>query len=347
MNRRAWLRAGTAAMMALATFIAHAVDLTGAGASFPYPLYARWAAAYHQKTGDRVNYQSIGSGGGQQQIIARTVDFGATDDPMSPEELQKHDLLQFPAVIGGTVPIVHIDGIEAGALKLTGPLLADIYLGKVKRWNDPAIADINPGLALPAAAIIVIHRSDGSGTTYTWTDYLSRVSPEWKEHVGAGKAVRWPTGQGGKGNEGVAAYVKQLKNSIGYVEVAYAGQNGLSVVSLSNRDGRFVAPTQEGFAAAASHADWSDGMGLSLADMPGAESWPITTATFILLPRQLKDPERGREVLAFFDWAYAEGDEMARRLDYVPLPDALVEQIQQSWSRELRDLRGAPVWESR
>lgn len=346
MNTAAIRRAGAAAIMALVGLAAHAVDLTGAGASFPYPLYAKWAAAYHKQTGERINYQSMGSGGGQQQIIAGTVDFGASDDPMSGAQLARHGLLQFPSVVGGTVPVVHIEGVGPNELRLTGPLLADIYLGKVSRWDDPAIVALNPELELPPSPIVVVHRADGSGTTYTWTDYLSKVSPQWKEQVGTGKAVRWPIGQGGKGNEGVAAYVRQLKNSIGYVEYAYAGQGGLAPVLLRNRDGGFTAPGQEAFAAAAAHADWGSapGMGVSLTDMPGADSWPITTASFILVPRQMPDLERGRSVLAFFDWAYGQGDALARELHYVPLPDAVVDRIARAWREELRGPGGAPVW---
>src|SRR5690554_6488666 len=252
---------------------AQAVNVTGAGASFPYPIYAKWAAAYNKETGKQVNYQSIGSGGGQQQIIAKTVDFGASDDPMKGEALEKDNLLQFPAVIGGTVPVVNIDGIEPGQLKLSGPVLADIFLGKITKWNDEAIQKLNPDLKLPANSIVVVHRSDGSGTTFGWTNYLSKVSTDWKEKVGEGKAVKWPTGQGGKGNEGVAAYVRQLKNSIGYVEYAYAKQNNLSWTQLQNKDGNFVQPTQEAFAAAASHADWAGtpGMGVVLTEESGPE----------------------------------------------------------------------------
>ena len=271
-----------AALIAASTLaVAHASTITGAGASFPYPVYAKWASDYKAATGNQVNYQSIGSGGGQRQIIAGTVDFGASDDPMSPAELEKHKLVQFPAVIGGAVPVVHIAGVKAGQLRLTGPVLADIFLGKIKMWNDAQITKLNPGLKLPASPIVVIHRADGSGTTFLWTDYLSQVSADWKSKVGAGKAVKWPVGQGGKGNEGVAAYVGQLNNSIGYVEYAYAKQNHLAWTQLQNKAGKFLQPSGDAFAAAASNAKWNSvkGMGVSLANTDGAKSWPITSAT--------------------------------------------------------------------
>lgn len=247
------------------TLSAHAADITGAGASFPYPIYAKWASDYKAQTGNQVNYQSIGSGGGQQQIIAKTVDFGASDDPLNAEKLQENNLLQFPAVIGGTVAVVNIDGVQPGQLKLSGQILGDIFLGKIKKWNDPAIAALNSGVTLPNADIVVVHRSDGSGTTFGWTNYLSKVNADWKSQVGEGKAVKWPVGQGGKGNEGVANYVGQLKNSIGYVEYAYAKQNNLAWTQLQNAAGKFVQPEQKAFAAAAAYADWdaAPGMGVS------------------------------------------------------------------------------------
>lgn len=332
--------------LSVAAVSAHALEITGAGASFPYPIYAKWAAQYHQETGHRVNYQSIGSGGGQQQIIARTVDFGASDDPMKGEDLEKHGLFQFPAIIGGTVPVVNIAGIGPGQLKLTGPVLADIFLNKIRKWNDDAIKALNPDLALPDASIIVVHRSDGSGTTFGWTNYLSKVSPEWKEKVGEGKAVKWPTGQGGKGNEGVAAYVRQLKNSIGYVEYAYAKQNRLAWTQLQNRDGQFVQPSQESFAAAAANADWSGapGMGVVLTHEPGADSWPVTSASFILVHKVQSRPENGKAVLEFFDWAFRKGAKMAAELDYVPMPESVTTQITESWKTSLKATDGAPIW---
>lgn len=325
---------------------AQAADLTGAGASFPYPIYAKWAAQYHQETGNRVNYQSIGSGGGQQQIIAKTVDFGASDDPMKADALETNGLVQFPAVIGGTVPVVNLDGIKPGELKLTGAVLADIFLGKIKKWDDPAIKALNPGLTLPAKAIVVVHRSDGSGTTFGWTNYLSQVSADWKARVGEGKAVKWPVGQGGKGNEGVAAYVRQLKNAIGYVEYAYAKQNALSWTQLQNREGAFIQPSQAAFAAAAASADWASapGMGVILNNEPGAQSWPVTAATFILVHAKQTDAARAHDVLAFFDWAFTKGGESAAQLDYVPLPEAVTTQVRKLWSTQIKGPDGAAVW---
>jgi phosphate transport system substrate-binding protein len=342
-----WAQCAAGLALVLASGVsAQAADLTGAGASFPYPIYAKWAAQYHQASGNRVNYQSIGSGGGQQQIIAQTVDFGASDDPMKPEDLEKHALVQFPAVVGGTVPVVNIPGVEPGALKLTGPVLADIFLGKIRTWNDPAIAGLNPDIKLPSKSIVVVHRSDGSGTTFGWTHYLAQVSPDWKSKVGEGKAVKWPTGQGGKGNEGVAAYVRQLANSIGYVEYAYAHQNKLAWTQLQNASGAFVQPSQQAFAAAATHADWDStpGMGVILSNEPGADSWPVTAATFILIPRKVPDAARAHEVLKFFDWAWREGGKMASELDYVPLPDAVTSKIRGVWTANVHAADGKPIW---
>jgi phosphate transport system substrate-binding protein len=329
-----------------ASLAAQAADITGAGASFPYPIYAKWAAKYQEVTGNRVNYQSIGSGGGQQQIIAKTVDFGASDDPMKAELLKEHNLFQFPAIIGGTVPVVNIEGVEPGQLKLTPQVLADIFLAKITKWDDEAIKAINPDVKLPSASIIVVHRSDGSGTTFGWTNYLSKVSPEWKEKVGEGKAVKWPTGQGGKGNEGVAAYVRQLKNSIGYVEYAYAKQNNLSWAALQNRDGKFVQPSQEAFAAAAENADWASepGMGVVLTNEPGADSWPVTSASFILMHKVQANPEKAKEVLNFFNWAFNEGDDMAKELDYVPMPKAVTDQIVKAWKTDIKAEDGSAIW---
>lgn len=325
---------------------AQATNVTGAGASFPYPIYAKWAAAYHKETGKQVNYQSIGSGGGQQQIIAKTVDFGASDDPMSAEALDKDNLLQFPAIIGGTVPVVNIDGIKPGELRLSGKVLADIYLGKITKWDDEAIKALNPELNLPSKSIVVVHRSDGSGTTFGWTNYLSKVSDDWKNTVGEGKAVKWPTGQGGKGNEGVAAYVRQLKDSIGYVEYAYAKQNQLSWTQLQNKDGQFVQPSQESFAAAAAHADWqgTPGMGVVLTNEAGADSWPVTAASFILIHKTQDKPENGKAVLTFFDWAFENGKEMAAELDYVPLPAEVTDQIEKLWADEIKAADGSAIW---
>ncbi|HBP31959.1 MAG: phosphate ABC transporter substrate-binding protein PstS [Advenella sp.] len=346
MFKHALKSVSVAIALSTATFAAHAANVTGAGASFPYPVYAKWASMYAAETGNKINYQSIGSGGGQQQIIAKTVDFGASDDPLDEKKLAENGLLQFPAVIGGTVAVVNIDGIKPGQLKLTGPVLADIYLGKITKWNDQAIASLNPGVTLPDAAIIVVHRSDGSGTTFGWTNYLSKVSPEWKEKVGEGKAVKWPAGQGGKGNEGVAAYVGQLKNAIGYVEYAYAKQNNLSWTQLKNKDGQFVQPEQTAFAAAAANADWKSapGMGVVLTEEPGADSWPVTAATFILVHKKADKPEQTKAVLSFFDWAFKNGAKAAAEIDYVPLPDAVTKEVRAAWAAEIKTADGQAVW---
>ncbi|WP_454691529.1 phosphate ABC transporter substrate-binding protein PstS [Achromobacter aloeverae] len=332
--------------LSAAVFAVQAADVTGAGASFPYPVYAKWASDYKAATNNAVNYQSIGSGGGQQQIIAKTVDFGASDDPMSGADLDKNGLLQFPAVIGGTVAVVNIDGVPAGTLKLSGQILADIFQGKIKKWDDPAIKKLNGDVKLPSADIIVVHRSDGSGTTFGWTNYLSKVSASWKSSVGEGKSVKWPVGQGGKGNEGVAAYVGQLKNSIGYVEYAYAKQNKLAWTQLENKDGKFVQPEQKAFAAAAANADWKSapGMGVVLTNEPGAASWPVTSATFILVHKVQDKPAQGKAVLSFFDWAFKDGQKAAEALDYVPLPDAVTTEIRASW-KEIKSADGKAVWQ--
>ena len=325
---------------------AHAVDITGAGATFPYPIYAKWAEAYKAKTGVGMNYQSIGSGGGIKQIQNKTVDFGASDMPLKPEELEKDGLLQFPTVIGGDVPVVNLEGVKPGELKLTGPLLASIYLGKITKWNDPAIVKLNPGVKLPDSEITVVHRSDGSGTTFIWVNYLSKMSPEWKEKVGEGTSVAWPTGVGGKGNEGVASYVQRVKGSIGYVEYAYALQNKMTYGQVQNRDGNFVAPSAETFKAAAAGADWSKAAGyyLVLTDQSGKTSWPISGATFILMYKVQPNLDKAREVLKFFDWAFSpEGDKLAETLDYVPLPDLVTSQIKATWKAEIKDASGKPV----
>ncbi len=332
--------------LGVAALSAHAANITGAGASFPYPIYAKWASQYKAATGNAVNYQSIGSGGGQKQIIAKTVDFGASDDPMAGADLEKNGLVQFPAVIGGIVPVVNLQGIQPGQLKFTGALLADIYLGKIKKWNDGAIAKLNPGVTLPATDIIVVHRSDGSGTTFGWTNYLSKVSPDWKSAVGEGKAVKWPAGQGGKGNEGVANYVKQFSGSIGYVEYAYAKQNKLSHGQVQNKAGKFVQPEEDAFAAAAANANWKDapGMGVILNDEPGEKSWPITSATFILMHKVQDKPAQAAEVLKFFDWAFKNGQKSASELDYVALPDAVTAQIRSVWKSDIKDSSGKAVY---
>lgn len=322
-------------LCSMTLFSVQAANITGAGASLPFPVYATWAAEYHQQTGRQVNYQSIGSGGGQQQIIVGTVAFGATDDPMAADELMQHGLLQFPAIIGGIVPVVNLPGIGPGELKLTGEVLADIYLGKITRWNDPALVTLNPELRLPDSDIVVVHRSDGSGTTFNWSDYLAKVSADWRTRVGVGKAIKWPVGQGGKGNEGVAAYVMQLENAIGYLEFAYAVQNNLSWTLLKNQAGAFVAPSEASFSAAAAHADWinTPGFGVVLTEQPGADSWPITAASFILIKKQPRDVAQARTVQDFFGWAFDQGRDIARALDYVPLPDEVVGQITELWAQ--------------
>ncbi|MBV8656957.1 MAG: phosphate ABC transporter substrate-binding protein PstS [Burkholderiales bacterium] len=333
------------AVMGLGISAAHALDITGAGATFPYPVYAKWAEAYKTKTGVGLNYQSIGSGGGIKQIQSKTVDFGASDMPMKPEDLAKNSLIQFPTVVGGVVPVYNLPGINAGQIKFTPQLLADIYLGKIKTWNDPAITALNKGVALPALSINVVRRADGSGTSFIFTNYLSKVSPEWKTKVGEGTAVAWPAGIGGKGNEGVAAYVQRLKGAIGYVEYAYAKQNKLSYVMLQNKDGQFVSPTAENFKEAAGHADWKNAPGFYeiLTNEPGKNSWPISGATFILLQKKQDKPATAQEVLKYFTWAYdADGSKIAEQLDYVPLPGAVVDQIKASW-KQLTDTAGAPV----
>jgi phosphate transport system substrate-binding protein len=330
----------------LASPAALAADITGAGATFPYPIYAKWAEAYKAKTGNNLNYQSIGSGGGIRQIQNKTVDFGASDMPLKPEELEKSGLVQFPTVVGGDVPVVNLPGIKPGEIKLTGPVLADIYLGKIKKWNDPVLTSLNPGVKLPDQDITVVHRSDGSGTTFIWVNYLSKVSPEWKEKVGEGTSVNWPAGVGGKGNEGVASYVQRISGAIGYVEYAYALQNKLTHTLVQNRDGNFVAPNIETFKAAAAGAQWdkAPGMYLILTDQSGKNSWPISGATFILVYKAQDKPDRAKEVLKFFDWAYADGDKLAMDLDYVPLPDSVVKMIQASWKNQIKDASGKSVW---
>jgi len=323
-----------------------AIDLTGAGATFPYPIYAKWAEAYKAKTGVGINYQSIGSGGGIAQIKAKTVDFGASDMPLKPEDLQTAGLTQFPAIIGGVVPIINLEGVAPGAMRLTGAVLGDIYLGKIKNWNDRLIADLNPTLKLPADPITVVRRSDGSGTSFIWTDYLSKVNPDWKQKVGAGTAVAWPEGVGGKGNEGVAAYVQRIKGSIGYVEYAYAKRNKMTYTQVQNKDGQFVAPDDDTFQAAAAYADWKNAPGFFqiLTDQPGKNSWPITGASFILMHTRQDKPQNAVEVLKFFDWALKNGQKMAADLDYVPMPDSVIKVIAESWKTQIKDGSGKAIW---
>jgi phosphate transport system substrate-binding protein len=324
---------------------AFAIDISGAGATFPYPIYAKWADAYKKETGVGMNYQSIGSGGGIKQIQAKTVTFGATDMPLKPEELAKSGLIQFPTVIGGDVPVVNLAGVKPGDLKLDGDTLARIFLGQITKWDDPAIKKLNPGASLSAQPIVVVHRSDGSGTTFIWTDYLSKVSPEWKAKVGANTSVEWPAGIGAKGNEGVANNVANTKGSIGYVEYAYAKQNKLTTVSMINKDGKTVAPNSESFQAAAASADWekADGFYVILTDEPGAASWPIAGATFILIHKQPQDPAAATEALKFFSWAFAKGGKMAEDLDYVPMPANVVTAIKKVWATQVKDASGKPL----
>jgi len=321
---------------------AFAQDVTGAGASFPAPLYAKWASDFNKATGVKINYQSVGSGAGLKQIEAKTVDFGASDAPLKDDELQAKGLMQFPTVIGGVIPVVNIPGIKPGELKLNGQVLGDIYLGKITKWNDPAIKALNGSLALPDAAIAPVRRADGSGTSFLFTNYLSKVNAEWKSKVGEGTAVNWPTGAGGKGNEGVAAFVNRLPNSIGYVEYAYVKQNKMVYAQLQNAAGNFVSPEDNAFKAAAANADWSKSFYQVLTNQAGKDAWPITGATFILLHKAQDKPANATTVLKFFDWAYKNGDKTADDLDYVPMPDAVKSTIAKAWG-EVKDASGKPV----
>jgi phosphate transport system substrate-binding protein len=327
---------------AFAQVPAFAQNVTGAGASFPAPLYAKWASDFAKATGTQVNYQSVGSGAGLKQIEAKTVDFGASDAPLKDEELQAKGLMQFPTVIGGVIPVVNITGIKAGELKLSGEVLGDIYLGKITKWNDPAIKALNGSLALPDAAIAPVRRADGSGTSFLFTNYLSKVNAEWKSKVGEGTAVNWPVGAGGKGNEGVAAFVNRLPNSIGYVEYAYVKQNKMTYAQLKNEAGSFVSPEDTAFKAAAAGADWNKSFYQVLTNQPGAQSWPITGATFILMQKLQDKPANATTVLKFFDWAYKTGDKTADDLDYVPMPDAVKATIAKSWG-EIKDGSGKAI----
>ena len=338
------LAMGLAGALSLAALPALAADISGAGATFPYPIYAKWADAYKKETGNGLNYQSIGSGGGIKQIQARTVTFGATDMPLKGEQLEKDGLVQWPMVIGGNVPVVNLDGIKPGELVLDGPTIADIYLGKIKTWDDAAIKKLNPAAKLPVQAIVVVRRSDGSGTTFIWTDYLSKVSPEWKTKVGASTAVEWPVGIGAKGNEGVANNVLQTKGALGYVEFAYAKQNKMIHTRVINKAGKIVEPSLASFQAAAAAAKWDSvpGLGEILTDEPGDAAWPIAGATFILMPKKPTDLAAAKVALTFFDWAYAKGDKMAADLDYVPMPEAVVALVKKEWSK-VTDPAGKPV----
>ena len=323
--------------------VALAQDVTGAGATFPAPIYAKWADAYNKATGARINYQSVGSGAGLRQIRGKTVDFGASDMPLTDAELAKDGLVQFPTVIGGVVPVVNIKGIAPGQIRLTGQVLGDIYLGKITKWNDAALTALNPGVALPDAAISPVRRADGSGTTFIFTNYLSKVNSEWKAKVGEGTAVNWPTGAGGKGNEGVAAFVQRLPNSIGYVEYAYVKQNKMTFTLMRNKDGHFVTPNDDAFKAAAAGADWSKTFFQITTEQPGKEAWPLTNPTYILMFKSQDKPVNAGNAMKFFDWAFVNGDKMADDLDYVPLPAAVKDLVRKQWTEQIKDTAGKPV----
>jgi phosphate transport system substrate-binding protein len=334
-----------ASFLFLSTFVS-AAELTGAGATFPFPIYAKWAEAYKAATGIGLNYQSIGSGGGIKQIKAKTVDFGASDMPLKPEELDKEGLIQFPAVIGGVVPVFNLDGVAPGQLKLTPEVIANIHLGKITKWNDKAIAELNPGVNLPAMNITVVHRADGSGTTFIWTNFLGKANVEFAKAVGEGTAVKWPVGVGGKGNEGVAVQVQRIKGAFGYVEYAYAKRNKIAHAQLKNRDGVFVQPSDDSFKAAASNADWNNapGMYLLLTWQTGKEAWPATGASFILMHKQQADSLTGRAVLKFFDWSWKNGAKMSEELEYVHLPQSVIKLNQDNWRKDLKGPDSNPIW---
>lgn len=346
MNRRNLIAALAAAIVGAAGMVAFAaMTLNGAGATFPYPIYSKWAYAYEKQTGMKMNYQSIGSGGGIAQIKAKTVDFGASDAPLKKEELDQIGLMQFPLVMGGVVPIINLPGVKDGQLKLTAQALADVFLGKIVKWNDKAIADANPGVKLPDLLITVVHRADGSGTTWIFTHYLAAVSAEWKDKVGADKAVAWPVGVAGKGNEGVAAYVKQINGSIGYVEFAYALENKITTAQLQNKAGKFVKPTIETFQAAAANADWTAAPGfyMVLVDQPGDNSWPITGASFILIYKDQQNAATAKDMLKFFDWCLHNGGPAAEELHYIPMPENVVKLIEDTWGSQVK-AQGNSVW---
>jgi len=335
--------AGAAAALVMTT--SFAADMTGAGATFPYPIYAKWAEGYKAATGNGLNYQSVGSGAGIKQIKAKTVDFGASDMPLKADELEKEGLMQFPAIMGGVVAVVNVEGVSPGQLKMTGPVLADIYLGKITKWNAAPIAALNPGVKLPDSDITVVHRADSSGTSFLWTDFLSKTSPAWKDSVGAGTTVKWAVGVGGKGNEGVAANVQRIKGAIGYVEWAYAKKNKLSHTQLRNKEGVYLQPDDDAFKAAAANAEWSKapGFGVVLTDGAGKQSWPITGVSYILMHKNQDDAAKGREVLKFFDWSFKNGAPAAAELDYVPMPAAVVKQVQDAWKANLKDASGKAI----
>jgi phosphate transport system substrate-binding protein len=335
-----------AAVVALGTTAASAADISGAGATFPYPIYAKWADAYKKETNINLNYQSIGSGGGIKQIQAKTVTFGATDMPLKGEQLEKDGLVQWPMVIGGNVPVVNLEGIKPGELVLDGPTLAKIYLGEIKSWDDAAIKKLNPTAKLPTMPIVVVRRSDGSGTTFIWTDYLSKVSPDWKSKVGASTAVEWPVGIGAKGNEGVANNVGNTKGSIGYVEYAYALQNKLTHTNMMNKAGKIVSPDSKAFSAAAANADWKSqpGYGVILANQPGDDSWPMTAATWILMYKKPTDAATSADALKFFAWSYKKGTKMAEELHYIPMPANVIKSVEEYWMKEITDASGKPLY---
>ncbi|WP_159566267.1 phosphate ABC transporter substrate-binding protein PstS [Budvicia diplopodorum] len=338
----AYAVATTLSMTALSAFAVE--NITGAGATFPAPVYAKWADSYQKETGNNINYQGIGSSGGVKQIIANTVDFGASDAPLDDQRLAKEDLFQFPTVIGGVVLAVNIDGIKSGQLTLDGKTLGDIYLGTIKKWNDPAIAKLNPGLKLPEQDIAVVRRADGSGTSFVFTSYLSKVNGDWKDKVGIGSTVNWPTGLGGKGNDGIAAFVQRLPGSIGYVEYSYAKQNNLAYTKLISADGQAVSPTQESFSAAATGVDWSKSFAQDLTFQKGNNAWPITSTTFILVHKTQKDAKRGAEVIKFFEWGYHKGGPLAKELDYAVLPDVVVKQVRDAWKTQIKDSSGKALY---
>lgn len=341
-NTVAGIVAATFSLTAMSAFAAS--NLTGAGGTFPAPVYAKWADAYQKETGTQVNYQGIGSSGGVKQIIAKTVDFGASDAPMKEEDLNKNGLFQFPTVIGGVVLAVNIPGIKSGELTLDGATLGDIYLGKIKKWNDAAITKLNPGVKLPDTNIAVVRRADGSGTSFVFTSYLAKVNNEWKEKIGSGSTVNWPTGLGGKGNDGVAAFVQRLPGSIGYVEYAYAKQNNLAYTKLVDADGKSISPTEESFSAAAKGADWSKTFAQDLTNQKGDNAWPISSTTFILIYKDQQDATKGAEVLKFFDWAYKNGNKLTTDLDYATLPPSVVEQVRAAWKANIKDSSGKALY---
>jgi phosphate transport system substrate-binding protein len=335
--------AGAAAALVMTT--SFAADMTGAGATFPYPIYAKWAEGYKAATGNGLNYQSVGSGAGIKQIKAKTVDFGASDMPLKADELEKEGLMQFPAIMGGVVAVVNVDGVTPGQLKMTGPVLADIYMGKITKWNAAPIAALNPGVKLPDTDITVVHRADSSGTSFLWTDFLAKTSPAWKESIGSGTTVKWAVGVGGKGNEGVAANVQRIKGSIGYVEWAYAKKNKLSHTQLRNKEGVDLQPSDDVFKAAAANAEWTKapGFGVVLTDGAGKQSWPVTGVSYILMHKEQADANKGKEVVKFFDWAFKNGAPAAAELDYVPMPASVVKQVQDAWKANLKDASGKAI----